>query len=96
MIYSACSIGIGWFSFSHFLIPPTFFSSGSLFYLKKAIYQVCEKRYIFSRSFNIFHKNQLLMNRIKEALEEKGTKQIWLAEKLDKSYSVVNGYVQNR
>lgn len=36
------------------------------------------------------------MNRIKEVLEEKGIKQTWLAEKLDKSYNVVNGYVQNR
>lgn len=37
-----------------------------------------------------------LMNRIKEVLQEKGIKQIWLAEKLGKSYNVVNGYVQNR
>ena len=37
-----------------------------------------------------------IMNRIKEVLEEKGIKQIWLAEKLDKSYNMVNGYVQNR
>lgn len=36
------------------------------------------------------------MNRIKEILEQKGIKQIWLAEKLGKSYNMVNGYVQNR
>lgn len=36
------------------------------------------------------------MNRIKEVLEEKGLKQVWLAEKLGKSYNMVNGYVQNR
>ena len=36
------------------------------------------------------------MNRIKEVLEDKGIKQIWLAEKLGKSYNMVNGYVQNR
>ncbi|WP_422362442.1 helix-turn-helix domain-containing protein [Reichenbachiella sp.] len=36
------------------------------------------------------------MNRIKEVLEEKNIKQTWLAEKLDKSYNMVNGYVQNR
>ena len=36
------------------------------------------------------------MNRIKEVLEEKGIKQIWLAEQLDKSYNMVNSYVQNR
>ena len=36
------------------------------------------------------------MNRIKEVIEEKGIKQVWLAEKLGKSYNMVNGYVQNR
>lgn len=36
------------------------------------------------------------MNRIKEILEEKGIKQVWLADKLGKSYNTVNGYVQNR
>jgi putative transcriptional regulator len=36
------------------------------------------------------------MNRIKEVLEQKGIKQIWLADQLGKSYNIVNGYVQNR
>lgn len=36
------------------------------------------------------------MNRIKEVLDKKGIKQTWLAEKLGKSYNMVNGYVQNR
>lgn len=36
------------------------------------------------------------MNRIKEVLEEKGIKQTWLADKLNKSYNMVNSYVQNR
>jgi len=36
------------------------------------------------------------MNRIKEVLEEKGIKQIWLADKLGKSFNTVNSYVQNR
>ncbi len=36
------------------------------------------------------------MNRIKEVLEEKGIKQIWLSEKLNKSYNMVNGYAKNR
>ncbi|MBD1261517.1 helix-turn-helix transcriptional regulator [Maribacter polysiphoniae] len=36
------------------------------------------------------------MNRIKEVLEEKGIKQVWLSEKLSKSYNMVNSYVQNR
>lgn len=36
------------------------------------------------------------MNRVKEVLEEKGVKQTWLSEKLGKSYTQVNAYVQNR
>ena len=35
------------------------------------------------------------MNKIKEVLEEKGSKQTWLAEKLNKSYNMVNAYAQN-
>lgn len=36
------------------------------------------------------------MNRIKEVLDDRGIKQKWLAEKLKKSYNMVNSYVQNR
>ena len=36
------------------------------------------------------------MNRIKEVLKDKGIKQVWLAEKLGKSYNMVNGYVTNK
>lgn len=36
------------------------------------------------------------MNRIKEVLEEKGIKQTWLADRLGKSYNMVNAYAQNR
>jgi transcriptional regulator with XRE-family HTH domain len=36
------------------------------------------------------------MNRIKEVLNDKGIKQTWLANKLGKSYNVVNGYVTNK
>jgi putative transcriptional regulator len=32
----------------------------------------------------------------KKVLEQKGIKQIWLAEKLEKSYNMVNSYSQNR
>jgi len=35
------------------------------------------------------------MNRIKEILQEKGIKQTWLAERLGKSYNMVNSYVRN-
>ena len=36
------------------------------------------------------------MNRIKDVITEKGIKQTWLCARLGKSYSQVNGYVQNR
>ena len=36
------------------------------------------------------------MNRIKEVLQEKGIKQIWLAEQLGKGFCIVNSYVCNR
>ena len=36
------------------------------------------------------------MNRIKELLQEKGIKQTWLAEKLGKSFNMVNDYCNNR
>lgn len=48
--------------------------------------------FYFLSQFKLVH----IMNRIKEVLEEKGIKQIWLAEKLGKSYNMVNSYVQNR
>ena len=44
----------------------------------------------------LYELNNSKMNRIKEVLEEKGIKQIWLAEQLGKSYNMVNSYVQNR
>lgn len=37
-----------------------------------------------------------MMNRIKEILETKGIKQTWLSEQLNKSYNMINSYVQNR
>jgi putative transcriptional regulator len=46
--------------------------------------------YIYEQQFII------IMNRIKEVLEQKGIKQVWLADRLGKSYNIVNGYVQNR
>lgn len=36
------------------------------------------------------------MNRIKEVLTEKGIKQTWLAEKLEKSFNMVNEYCNNK
>ena len=36
------------------------------------------------------------MNRIKEVLEAKEITQMWLSQKLNKSYNMVNSYVQNR
>ncbi len=50
----------------------------------------------FGRHLLKFCNNSFNMNRIKEVMDEKGIKQTWLSEKLRKSYSQVNGYVQNR
>ena len=36
------------------------------------------------------------MNRIKEVLNDKGIKQTWLAQKLEKSFNMVNEYCNNR
>lgn len=36
------------------------------------------------------------MNRIKEVLKEKGIKQTWLADKLGKSFNMVNDYCNNK
>ncbi|MGV3611696.1 MAG: helix-turn-helix domain-containing protein [Fluviicola sp.] len=36
------------------------------------------------------------MNRIKDVLKEKGIKQTWLADKLGKSFNMVNDYCNNR
>lgn len=35
------------------------------------------------------------MNRIKEVLEQKSIKQVWLAVQLGKSYNIVNDSIQN-
>lgn len=40
--------------------------------------------------------DQMELNRIKEILDEKGIKQTWLAERLGKSFSMVNAYACNR
>lgn len=36
------------------------------------------------------------MNRIKEVLQDKGIKQTWLANKLGKSFNIINDYCNNR
>ena len=55
----------------------------------------------YIRKFTIFANNHIIFmesptNRIKEVLIEKGIKQTWLAEKLGKSFTIVNSYVCNR
>lgn len=52
--------------------------------------------HIFALPNGILKEMDKPMNRIKEVLEEKGIKQTWLAEKLGKSFSIVNSYVCNR
>lgn len=41
-------------------------------------------------------KSKSSISNLTEVLEQKGIKQIWLAEKLEKSYNMVNSYAQNR
>jgi ribosome-binding protein aMBF1 (putative translation factor) len=36
------------------------------------------------------------MSKIKEALDLKGLRKVWLAKRLGKSYNMVNGYVQSQ
>lgn len=36
------------------------------------------------------------MNRIKEALQEKGITQTWLAKQMNKSYNTINEYARNK
>ncbi|MCK9435799.1 MAG: helix-turn-helix domain-containing protein [Synergistaceae bacterium] len=52
--------------------------------------------YYLRYNCNLDQNNLTAMNRIKEVLADKGIKQTWLAEKLGKSYNMVNSYVQNR
>jgi putative transcriptional regulator len=53
-------------------------------------------RYMFPKCLILSSNNIWAMNRIKEVLDRKGIKQTWLAERLGKSYNMVNSYVQNR
>ncbi len=46
--------------------------------------------------FFYFVLNKNKVNTIKKTLKSKGVKQTWLAQRLEKSYNMVNGYVQNR
>lgn len=52
---------------------------------------VCSLLYLTVCSTNLN-----IMNRIKEVLDEKGIKQVWLSKKLNKSFSMVNDYCNNR
>ena len=59
-----------------------------LFILQNVLY-LCKKE-------NYLRQIKSVMNRIKEILEERGIKQTWLAERLGKSFCIVNSYVCNR
>ena len=54
---------------------------------------------VYKSNFSVYLHTllqKLFMNRIKEVLKEKGIKQTWLAEKLGKSFNIVNDYCNNR
>ena len=65
--------------------------STSIAQVSSGSYKYPEKSPIFGTKLNF-----LIMNRIKEVLNEKGIKQTWLAEKLGKSFKMVNTYACNR
>ena len=70
-----------------------------MLYLRKILKHIFKENAEFVKILDykkILNCKIFLMNRIKEVLEEKGIKQTWLAEKLGKSYNMVNSYVQNR
>ena len=57
--------------------------------------------FAYMKIFTIFANNNMSFmerptNRIKEVFIEKGIEQIWLAEKLGKSFTIVNSYACNR
>lgn len=60
------------------------------------LYHIYMAEYFISLHKKYSTKMHKPMNRIKEVLEEKGIKQTWLAERLGKSFSIVNAYVCNR
>ena len=60
------------------------------------LYHIYMAEYFISLHKKYSTKMRKPMNRIKEVLEEKGIKQTWLAERLGKSFSIVNAYVCNR
>lgn len=64
---------------------------GSLFYNTELSYLVYHNILYICVQFQNYN-----MNRIKEVLDEKGIKQTWLAEKLGKSFCIVNAYACNR
>ena len=56
----------------------------------------CTIFYAFAENNKLDYTMGKPMNCIKEVLEEKGIKQTWLAERLGKSFCIVNSYVCNR
>lgn len=67
-------------------------ASQRFFYLSSLFFDVFYKCFIYIYAFI----KQSAMNCIKDVLERKGIKQVWLAQQLGKSYNIVNGYAQNR
>ncbi|KAA6314109.1 hypothetical protein EZS27_035225 [termite gut metagenome] len=66
-------------------------------YLLKQVFISYCSLYLQNTFLNNHSNIQIMeLNRIREVLEEKGIKQTWLAEKLGKSFNMVNAYVCNR
>lgn len=61
---------------------------------KESLRPIIIRKYFLSLKYNSGKIRK--MNRIKEVLQEKGISQTWLANKLGKSFKMVNNYACNR
>jgi len=51
---------------------------------------------VLNSNFTFSIDTVIKMNRIKEVLQERGIKQTWVADKLGKSFNIVNEYCNNK
>ena len=65
-------------------------------FLKQCVFISWDLLYLLNYFLTTLKSPIMELNRIREVLDEKGIKQTWLAEKLGKSFNMVNAYVCNR
>jgi hypothetical protein len=80
----------------------TLIANRSFINFLQGLYILCNKVLYFSNILYICSEMatsiniDIPQNRIKEVIEERGIKQTWFAERLGKSFYIVNSYVCNR